>query len=282
MKLLALISFLALAKANIAKGPSIFEDGDKVYVKVMPAVTVNVFQRVTGSSQLKRQDEIVLNGNATEFSAIPDKEANSTGMEVNFKWDDVDFKGKKDKKMTLTSLSAKLTFTRKLKQYSLTGAEVTSASIDGTKLTKNQLEVCTHRHSNELCLPFFCVLNIEFLCEQAHSENGYVMSAAVGSSFCCSNFGMLRPTKATLKATEKFAVGLTFPKLRMQVFDVKQPLSPCTDCGLGIPIGFWMGLIVTLIFALVCYYGFSMLASITTNDRWDDPKGMPIQVPQHD
>jgi len=256
MKLLALISFLALAKANIAKGPSIFEDGDKVYVKVMPAVTVNVFQRVTGSSQLKRQDEIVLNGNATEFSAIPDKEANSTSMEVNFKWDDVDFKGKKDKKMTLTSLSAKLTFTRKLKQYSLTGAEVTSASIDGTKLTKNQLE--------------------------AHSENGYVMSAAVGSSFCCSNFGMLRPTKATLKATEKFAVGLTFPKLRMQVFDVKQPLSPCTDCGLGIPIGFWMGLIVTLIFALVCYYGFSMLASITTNDRWDDPKGMPIQVPQHD
>ena len=144
MKLLALISFLALAKANIAKGPSIFEDGDKVYVKVMPAVTVNVFQRVTGSSQLKRQDEIVLNGNATEFSAIPDKEANSTSMEVNFKWDDVDFKGKKDKKMTLTSLSAKLTFTRKLKQYSLTGAEVTSASIDGTKLTKNQLEVCIH------------------------------------------------------------------------------------------------------------------------------------------
>lgn len=255
MKLLAVISILALAKADIAKGPSIFEYEDKVYLKVTPAVTVNVFQRVTGGSQLKRQDEIVLNGNATQFSATSDKEANSTSMEVIFKWDKVDFKGKKDK-MTLTSLSAKLTFTRKRKDYSLTAAEVISATIDGTRLTNNQL--------------------------QAHTDYGNVMSAPVGSSFCCSNLGMLKPTKATLNTTGKFAVGLTFPKVRLQVFDVKQPLGKCTDCDLGIPIGFWMGLIVTLIFALVCYYGFSMLASITTNDRWDDPKGRPIQVPQHD
>ena len=279
MKLLAVISFLALAKADIAKGPSIFEYEDKVYLKVTPAVTVNVFQRVTGGSQLKRQDEIVLNGNASEFTATSDKEANSTSMEVTFKWDEVDFKGKKDKKMTLTSLSAKLTFTRKRKDYSLTAAEVMSATIDGTRLTNNQLQVHTYI---EVVLADFRIRNIKFLCEQAHTDYGNVMSAPVGSSFCCSNLGMLKPTKATLNTSGKFAVGLTFPKVRLQVFDVKQPLGKCTDCDLGIPIGFWMGLIVTLIFALVCYYGFSMLASITTNDRWDDPKGRPIQVPQHD
>ena len=133
-------------------------------------------------------------------------------------------------------------------------------------------------------LAVFSIINVKFICEQAHTEYGNIMSAPVGSSFCCSNLGMLKPTKATLNmtATGNFAVGLTFPKVRLQVFDVKKPLGPCTDCGLGIPIGFWMGLIVSLIFALVCFYGFSMLASITTNDRWDDPKGKPIQVPQHD
>ena len=144
MKLLVLISFLAVARGDIAKGPSIFQYGNKVYLVVAPAVIVNVFQNVTEGSHLKQHDEIILNSPATEFSATLVKKANSTSMEVNFKWDDVDFKGKKDKKMTLTSLSAKLTFTRKLKQYSLTGAEVTSASIDGKKLTKNQLEVCIH------------------------------------------------------------------------------------------------------------------------------------------
>jgi len=255
MKLLAVISLLALAKAETAKGPSIFKYGDKVYLEVKPAISVEVFKRASDKSQPKRLDEILLNGTATEFSATSDAEVNSTSIEVNFKWDQVDFKGKKDKTIKLTSLSAKLTFTRKLKEYSLTGAEVVSATIDGTSLTNNQL--------------------------QAHSDYGS-MSAPVGSSFCCSNLGMLKPTKATLNTTEKFAVGLSFPKVKLQVFDVKQSPGPCTECAFGIPIGFWMGLIVTLIFALVCYYGFSMLASITTNDRWDDPKGMPIQVPQHD
>jgi len=257
MKLLAVISFLALAKGDTLKGPSTFKYGDKVYLQVKPAISVEVFKRTSDKSQPKRIDEILLNGTATEFSATSDKEVNLTSIEVNFKWDQVDFKGKKDKTIKLTSLSAKLTFTRKLKEYSLTGAEVVSATIGDTTLTNNQL--------------------------QAHSDYGS-MSAPVGSSFCCSNLGMLKPTKATLNRTDtgKFAVGLSFPKVKLQVFDVKQSPGPCTECAFGIPIGFWMGLIVTLIFALVCYYGFSMLASITTNDRWDDPKGMPIQVPQHD
>lgn len=108
------------------------------------------------------------------------------------------------------------------------------------------------------------------------------MAAPIGSSFCCSDFGMLKPTKATLDKKGEFAVGLTFPEVRLHVFDVKQPFGRCTDCQQGIPIGYWMFLIITLIFAIVCYYGFSMLASITTNDRWDNPNGKLLQVPEHD
>merc|ERR1712150_40624 len=160
MKLLALIPFLpflALARADNAKGPSVFIYEDKAYLKVTPAMTVNIFQRVNGKPKL--QDEIVLNGPASEFSATADKEANATRMEVNFKWDGVDFKGNKDKTTTLTSLSAKLTFTRELREYSLTSGDV-NATIAGTEV-KNKL--------------------------QAHAENGNVVSAPMGSSYCCSN-----------------------------------------------------------------------------------------------
>jgi hypothetical protein len=48
------------------------------------------------------------------------------------------------------------------------------------------------------------------------------------------------------------------------------------------PVGLLVGLVVTFFFALVCYWGFSMLASIQTMDRFDDPKGKQIYVPQSD
>ena len=162
MKLLAVISLVALAKAETAaKGPSIFKYGDKVYLEVKPAISVEVFKRASDKSQPKRLDEILLNGTATEFSATSDPEVNSTSIEVNFKWDQVDFKGKKDKTIKLTSLSAKLTFTRKLKEYSLTGAEVVSATIDGTSLTNNQLQVRPRHKSCRMCyLVFLCCISL--------------------------------------------------------------------------------------------------------------------------
>jgi len=251
---LAMVPFLALA-ANAAetgnKGPSKFSGGKNIYLEVKPAVTVNVFEKLPNGTRL---DDILLNGAATGFTA---EELSKSTVEINFQWENVAFKGKKGK-ATLNALALKLTFTRKRNEYMLTDAKVTSAALKGeSPLANNQL--------------------------QAKTADGDVVSAPVGQSIC-SPAMVLRPTKATLNATTTgtLAVGLTFPGMRLQVFDVKQKVGPCVDLGLGIPIGFWMGLIVTLIFALVCYYGFSMLASITTNDRWDDPKGMPIQVPQHD
>jgi len=77
-------------------------------------------------------------------------------------------------------------------------------------------------------------------------------------------------------------VGVGLPNVRLQVFFPKSQLNfgPLWYCGVLMPIGLWVGLIVTLFFALVCYWGFSMLASIQTMDRFDDPKGKQIYVPQ--
>jgi len=51
-------------------------------------------------------------------------------------------------------------------------------------------------------------------------------------------------------------------------------------CGSWLSIGLWVGLLLTLFFAMICYWGFSMLANIQTMDRFDDAKSKGISVPQ--
>ena len=74
-------------------------------------------------------------------------------------------------------------------------------------------------------------------------------------------------------------------KGRIQVYFNDKKLrnfGPLWFCGVLMPIGLWVGLIVSLFFGFVCFWGFSMLANIQTMDRFDDPKGKQIYVPQTD
>lgn len=41
-----------------------------------------------------------------------------------------------------------------------------------------------------------------------------------------------------------------------------------------------MGLLTTLVMLLIFVYGLHMLMSVNTMDRFDDPKGPTISVPQ--
>ena len=110
------------------------------------------------------------------------------------------------------------------------------------------------------------------------TEYGYKVNAPIGLAWACDYPGMFRPVEAGSSLA-----GLTFPGIRLQVFfeELKmRNFGPLWYCGELMPIGLWVGLIVTLFFALVCYWGFSMLASVQTMDRFDDPKGKQIYVPQ--
>lgn len=69
-----------------------------------------------------------------------------------------------------------------------------------------------------------------------------------------------------------------FP-LQLQPFDVMDyKFSDGWDCVPFFSEVIWMGLIATLAFVLILLFGFSMLASVTTQDRFDDPKGKTITV----
>ena len=52
-----------------------------------------------------------------------------------------------------------------------------------------------------------------------------------------------------------------------QVFEVKRgKFGPMWECGELMSIGLWVGLLVSLGFALICAWGFTMLASIEVNE----------------
>jgi len=105
--------------------------------------------------------------------------------------------------------------------------------------------------------------------------DGDPVTAPIGLSFSCGS--------GTFKSNSSQIVSgsIKFPGWRMQVFEVRRgKFGPMWECGELMSIGLWVGLIVSLGFAIICAWGFSMLASINTMDRFDDPKGKTIHIPQ--
>ena len=134
-----------------------------------------------------------------------------------------------------------------------------------------------HPHRNPLTrsLPLY---------PQATTSYGYRINAPLGLGFCCDSAGAFAPladsSDSAAANNNKYKLAVALPGLELQVFDVKSTkFGPSWYCGEFLTIGVWVGLIVSLAFAVVCYWGFAMLANIQTNDRFDDPKGKPIHVP---
>ena len=112
----------------------------------------------------------------------------------------------------------------------------------------------------------------------AKTSHGYKVEAPRGLAWACDAPGMFKTKGGSIE-------GITLPNARIQAnfdHDRLRGFGPLWYCGEVMPIALWVGLIVSLFFGYVCYWGFSMLASINTMDRFDDPKGKQIYVPQSD
>lgn len=123
-------------------------------------------------------------------------------------------------------------------------------------------------------------LNFEF---KTKASNGYTVSAPLGLAWGCQEPGIFHCTDPNATTT----AGIKLPELQLQAFRVKHnhkgpQFGPLWECGVLIPIGLWVGILVSLGFASICVWGFTMLANINTMDRFDDPRGKNINVPQTD
>ncbi|ETE67864.1 V-type proton ATPase subunit S1 [Ophiophagus hannah] len=68
---------------------------------------------------------------------------------------------------------------------------------------------------------------------------------------------------------------------QIQAFNIENNIfSYASDCTSFFTPGIWMGLVTSLILLLILTYGIHMILNLTTNSRFDDPKGPALSVPQ--
>ncbi|MED6292093.1 hypothetical protein CHARACLAT_030196 [Characodon lateralis] len=74
---------------------------------------------------------------------------------------------------------------------------------------------------------------------------------------------------------------VSFDDFQIQGFNlIGSEFSYASDCAGFFSPGIWMGLLTSLLMVLVLTYGLHMIMQLLTMDRFDDPKGPGISVPQ--
>uniref|UniRef100_A0A3Q4G6C3 ATPase H+ transporting accessory protein 1b n=1 Tax=Neolamprologus brichardi TaxID=32507 RepID=A0A3Q4G6C3_NEOBR len=103
-------------------------------------------------------------------------------------------------------------------------------------------------------------------------------------SFHCqsvANFGdaLLHPNTTDRNSSEW---RLNFIDFQIQGFGLANStnFSYASDCASFFTPAIWMGLVTVLLTLLILVYGLHMIMQINTMDRFDDPKGPSISVPQ--
>ncbi|XP_066529326.1 V-type proton ATPase subunit S1b [Hoplias malabaricus] len=75
---------------------------------------------------------------------------------------------------------------------------------------------------------------------------------------------------------------ILFTDFQIQGFNVTGNFSYASDCASFFTPGIWMGLLTTLLMVFILTYGLHMIMQLRTMDRFDDPKGPAISVPQNE
>jgi len=95
---------------------------------------------------------------------------------------------------------------------------------------------------------------------------------------------VLRPNNVTLIGADKPTVFLHLqgmvlePTLGNNTF--KYGFSFNWDCDPIIPISLWASLLITIFLATILFWALYMISSLHTPNKFDDPKGPSIHVPQ--
>ncbi|XP_060930679.1 V-type proton ATPase subunit S1-like [Limanda limanda] len=105
-------------------------------------------------------------------------------------------------------------------------------------------------------------------------------------SFHCMSVSSSKDALLVLNSTntETREWRLNFIDFQIQGFSLANGtnFSYASDCAGFFTAGIWMGLITSLLMLLIFVYGLHMIMQLNTMDRFDDPKGPSISVPQTD
>ncbi|NXJ78668.1 VAS1 ATPase, partial [Trogon melanurus] len=113
--------------------------------------------------------------------------------------------------------------------------------------------------------------------------NVSAISAPVEYSFHCQLVGTsnLYPARLIPSNNEAKKWDVFISRLQMQGFNIENnQFSYASDCTGFFTPGIWMGLVTSVVLLWILAYGIHMIMQLTTNSRFDDPKGSALSVPQ--
>ncbi|NWS57072.1 VAS1 ATPase, partial [Chunga burmeisteri] len=113
--------------------------------------------------------------------------------------------------------------------------------------------------------------------------NVSVISAPAEYSFHCQLVGTsnLYPARLIPSNNEAKKWDVFISRLQIQGFNIENnQFSYASDCTGFFTPGIWMGLVTSVVLLWILAYGIHMIMQLTTNSRFDDPKGPALSVPQ--
>ncbi|XP_015708508.1 V-type proton ATPase subunit S1 isoform X2 [Coturnix japonica] len=113
--------------------------------------------------------------------------------------------------------------------------------------------------------------------------NVSVISAPAEYSFHCQLVGTSSLDLASLIPSNLEAINwdVFISRFQIQGFNVENgQFSYASDCTGFFSPAIWMGLLTSIILLWILTYGIHMIMQLTTNSRFDDPKGPALSVPQ--
>ncbi|XP_068257545.1 V-type proton ATPase subunit S1 [Nyctibius grandis] len=113
--------------------------------------------------------------------------------------------------------------------------------------------------------------------------NVSVISAPAEYSFHCQLVGTSNVYPARLIPSNNEAKNwdVLISRLQIQGFNIENnQFSYASDCTGFFSPGIWMGLVTSIVLLWILTYGIHMIMQLTTNSRFDDPKGPALTVPQ--
>ncbi|NXN37026.1 VAS1 ATPase, partial [Rhinoptilus africanus] len=113
--------------------------------------------------------------------------------------------------------------------------------------------------------------------------NVSVVSAPAEYSFHCQLVGTSNLHLARLIPSNNEAKNwdVFISRLQIQGFNIENnQFSYASDCTGFFSPGIWMGLVTSIILLWILTYGIHMIMQLTTNSKFDDPKGPALSVPQ--
>ncbi|XP_060108470.1 V-type proton ATPase subunit S1 [Heteronotia binoei] len=107
------------------------------------------------------------------------------------------------------------------------------------------------------------------------------ITAPSNYSFSCVQVSSFPASEALLIPGSDHGWKLTMTNFQFQSYNVTGlRFSYASDCAGFFSPGIWMGLLTSLLLVAIFTYGLHMVMSLKTMDRFDDPKGPTISVPQ--